>query len=632
MRLLRLVCLGVLAGTIAGCAGVSHPGFRTDVEGEATPWTDLEFNNDPTNFQFAIVSDRCGYFRPGVFGDAVTKINYMQPEFVMSVGDLIEGYTSDTVRIDAMWEEFEGIAAAFQMPFIHVPGNHDLSNDTMEIEWKERFGPPYYHFVYGDVLFLVVDTEDPPLAQVELKPDISDTQVAYFTKVLEDNPDVRWTLVFMHEPCWAGIGESKGHPAWNTIEDILKERQYTVFAGHWHHYTTYTRHNRNYYVLSTTGGSSELRGPAYGEFDHFVWVTMTDDGPIFGNILLDGVLGPEGGKGDKTITRSEVEAKLQMRYAPVFTGSDSFKSGSTTLMLSNTSPVPAEASVHFAQHPSVRVKPAAIKLRLEPGARMDVPVSLECQNAMAVAELEPATAFVSYAFNLPGKDEAEVVTRSKTLVVEQVLDVNQCTKPVAVDGRLDDWAALGHVCADPAQLEMNPKAWKGPEDSAFRFDVSYDADFVYVAVEVTDDESYLVEKEFPWNQDAVEIRLDARPEPERSMGVGDKEFEDLLIVSIIPGQSVGQIYGHDKLPEGVQAISVKTATGHVTEVAVPAAYLDGKQGGPWQAFRLNVAVDDYDAPDPDTGAPAGQNGVQLWWRPDWRTPGNHPGSGTFIRR
>ena len=68
---------------------------------------------------------------------------------------------------------------------------------------------------------------------------------------------------------------------------------------------------------------------------------------------------------------------------------------------------------------------------------------------------------------------------------------------------------------------------------------------------------------------------------------------------------------------------VRTATGHITEIAIPAAYLDAKAGGRWKEFRLNVAVNDYDTPD---------KGAQLWWRPDWRTDQTYVGSGTFRRR
>ena len=45
----------------------------------------------------------------------------------------------------------------------------------------------------------------------------------------------------------------------------------------------------NYYQLATTGGSSKMRGVEFGEFDHFVWVTMKKDGPVLANVMLDAV-------------------------------------------------------------------------------------------------------------------------------------------------------------------------------------------------------------------------------------------------------------------------------------------------------------------------------------------------------
>ena len=73
--------------------------FESGVETVKKPWTDLDFYNDPDNFQFAIVTDRNGGNRPGIFTDAVSKINLLYPEFVLSVGDLINGYTRDTAQI-----------------------------------------------------------------------------------------------------------------------------------------------------------------------------------------------------------------------------------------------------------------------------------------------------------------------------------------------------------------------------------------------------------------------------------------------------------------------------------------------------------------------------------------------------
>ena len=62
-----------------------------------------------------------------------------------------------------------------------------------------------------------------------------------------------------------------------------------MFAGHRHNYKRFERNGKLYYQLATTGGASQLRGVAQGEFDHIVWVTMKDDGPVLANLMLDGI-------------------------------------------------------------------------------------------------------------------------------------------------------------------------------------------------------------------------------------------------------------------------------------------------------------------------------------------------------
>src|SRR5205814_10080890 len=76
---------------------------------------------------------------------------------------------------------------------------------------------------------------------------------------------------------------------WIDVEKALAGRNYTVFAGHIHRYQKYVRQGMNYYQLATTGGGSRMRGVRYGEFDHLVWVTMKDSGPVLANVMLDGI-------------------------------------------------------------------------------------------------------------------------------------------------------------------------------------------------------------------------------------------------------------------------------------------------------------------------------------------------------
>ena len=254
--------------------------FQHKLETTKLPWTNKSFDNADGQFQFAIVSDRTGGHRPGVFGYALKKLNRMHPEFVMSVGDLIEGYSTDPRILDEQWMEFDSILNHLDTRFFALPGNHDISNDVMRQRWLERYGSSYYHFRYKDVLFLAFDSNDGDGVM------FSRQQLDYFKQVLTENQDVRWTLLFMHHPIW----NYRDFNGFTEIEDLLKDRPYTVFAGHNHRYFKTIRQERNYYILASTGGGSQLRGARMGEFDHVTWVTLTDKGPDLLHLQLGGLI------------------------------------------------------------------------------------------------------------------------------------------------------------------------------------------------------------------------------------------------------------------------------------------------------------------------------------------------------
>ena len=284
MRVFGKVVVCLFLCFLFGCN--SGPGdVVIDVGEGANPWTNLEFNNNPEHFQFAIVADRTGSNRAGIFADAVDKLNLLQPEFVMCVGDLIEGGIESDVEIDRQWDEFDGIVERLEMPFFYVPGNHDISNAVMLKKWGQRLGRPYYHFVYNNVLFLCLDTEDPPASATKK---LSSLQLEYFAKALAENADVSWTLVFMHEPLW--VKDYDGKAGWDDFEALLDGRQYSVFAGHYHCYEKSLHDGQRYYQLATTGGGSPLTWPLTGHFDQIMWVTMTEDGPRTACLVISGIV------------------------------------------------------------------------------------------------------------------------------------------------------------------------------------------------------------------------------------------------------------------------------------------------------------------------------------------------------
>jgi serine/threonine-protein phosphatase CPPED1 len=253
------------------------------------PWTKLELHQGADAFRFAVVSDRTGGHRSGIFSRAVRMINLLQPEFVMSVGDLIEGYSEDPGQWALEWSEFETNVDRLQMPFFFCTGNHDMSNVPMSENWKRKFGRSYYSFRFRNVLFVVLNSEEPRPKDQDYR--FSPEQQEWLRQTLQQNGGVRWTFVFFHKPVWR---EAMGDPVaqgWTPIEDALVagDRRYTVFVGHEHNYAKFVRHGREYFMLATTGGGSKMRGVDYGEFDHVAWVTMKNGQPVIANVLLDGV-------------------------------------------------------------------------------------------------------------------------------------------------------------------------------------------------------------------------------------------------------------------------------------------------------------------------------------------------------
>ncbi len=329
LTIFRVVLCQLATALLLGACTTGFDSRAAHTIEASVPRTDKPFLDNGDNFHFVVVADRTGGHRPGVFNQAMHKINLLQPEFVMSVGDLIEGYTDDETALDAQWDELDAMVNDLDMPFFYTVGNHDIGNNVMHELWLRRYGADYYHFIYKGVLFISINTEDPPVALGERelqgqdrlvkmmardpegtqkmllerskprrkdgpKPQpsevaIGDTQLRYVENTLRQNNEVRWTIIIMHKPAW-----ETDNAQFKEIEQMLADRPYTVIAGHEHYYNYTNRLGRDYLNLSTTGGVWINQGP--GNMDHITWVTMTDNGPVFGNIRLDGLTdkyGPE---------------------------------------------------------------------------------------------------------------------------------------------------------------------------------------------------------------------------------------------------------------------------------------------------------------------------------------------------
>jgi hypothetical protein len=281
-RLLPLLLLMALA---AACAGTSVK--STFSAGGPHPWTSFPAPPAPgQSLRFVVMPDRNGGERKGVFPKAVALAARQDPQFVVSVGDQISGYTSDTQVIEHQWLDFNEVIKPLPS-FFYLVGNHDNTTIYQREIWSKRFGPDYYSFNYDGALFLCLngfEAHDNHFIDWQ-KPSISRAQVEFVKKALAENPQPRWVFVFIHAPVWL---QKNPLPEFLEIESLLQPYQYTMFAGHIHRYQYTQRLGRDYITLATAGGESKLKGVPSGQFDHCLLVTMDGDKPAYRNLLLDG--------------------------------------------------------------------------------------------------------------------------------------------------------------------------------------------------------------------------------------------------------------------------------------------------------------------------------------------------------
>lgn len=626
MRPLVFVLLAFLSFACQPPSNEPSPGISATTAETAQPWTSLAALDEPDDFHFAVVTDRTGSHRAGVFAGAMPKINLLAPAFVVSVGDLIEGYTEDQAVLDREWDEMEGFIGQLEAPFFYTAGNHDMNNAVMAETWRQRFGPSYYHFKYKDVLFLVLNSE---LFGMVEDPDTpvpgpwrQEDQMAFAKQVLGQHSDVRWTIVLVHQPLWDPGPNREINGDWLAIEDLLGPRPYTVFAGHYHQYTKARRHDRNYITLATTGGGSDLRGPLWGEFDHVAMVSMTDAGPRIANLLLDGIH-------DENVatvtTRAMVEALTKaIVVKPAVADEEMFNTADAIMEITN----PTTADLHIAPHVSQRGN-FQIKglqgLTLAAGEKRTFNLALSSEKPTLYRDLKPATV----DWTLTGADATErvvqITTKTPILPLTQHPIGRTATAPT-IDGKLDDWGTLPFLVDRQGDI-ASPATETA--DISFRFGVSHDDSNLYIGVSVTDDSIVADESRIARQQDAIAIIVDTRDDDARNKSMSvvpailNGFYNEMMvqILSIAEPAEDTFVYTLKEYEKLVTSAVARTDSGYAVELAVPVAVLNKyAPNNRWHSARIGVRAYDYDE---------GEGNPQvLHWQP-YRF-GNAPLAGTHA--
>ena len=551
----------------------------------ARPWSSAPILNDPRRFHFAIVSDHTGGHRPGIWMQAVRNLNQLRPEFVMSVGDLIEGYSEDETVIQSQWQEFLGFIDQLEMRFFFVAGNHDLSNPLMHRLWRERFGPEWYSFDYQGVHFLCLCSEDPQTR-------IGEKQLAWIEQDLAEHHDARWTFVFFHKPLWtyaeraeaAGVADPTN---WKKVEKLLATRPHTVFAGHEHRYIQFNRQGRQYFQLATTGGGSLLRGKKYGEFDHVVWMTMEADGPRVANILLDGVLPAD------VVTEAEIAQfrqflnQVQLQIDPILVPpGKKVDQGQIQLRLHNRfdRTVALTGKIEGLPWRGLTLKPAELTWLVPAGETLEKTVHFQLTEELPPEQF--AMTLFKGILSVPG-EPTMTVEIEQPVTIDREFDIP--AKQIELDGNLAEWGRLDQELGAKPLLLGGPDHWIGPADASFRFALAHDAEKLYLAGEVVDD--HVVS-----GGDTFYLTLDTRPFAERVMNprLGVAAYGLEVVIPNSDGPTPVTVQTAAAVKPSASAHVRLTPKGYQLEIALDLTAVTAHQGPQWSDFMATTGLRDRD--------------------------------------
>jgi predicted phosphodiesterase len=243
----------------------------------------VRYTSSGNEFRFVILGDRTGSAIPGVYEEAWRETDRDRPDFVISVGDTIEG--GDDSTVDAEWQQIVHMLAPYRRYRLFLtPGNHDVWSAASAQAFKRYSRRPlHYSFDYHQTHFTVLDNSRSDSMPAE--------ELAYLQKDLQIHQKQPVKFVFSHRPSWI-LQVVLGNPEFPLHRLAKRYGVKYAIAGHVHEMLHFDLDGVTYLSIASSGG--HLRGSKRyenGWFFQHTLVTVRGNSAEFEIKELDPPLG-----------------------------------------------------------------------------------------------------------------------------------------------------------------------------------------------------------------------------------------------------------------------------------------------------------------------------------------------------
>ena len=338
----------ILSLALVQNASAQPPAMTTRVDAKAVVVPEAD-----DVFHFVIYGDRTGGEPAGlkILEQAVVDTNLLDPDLVMTVGDLIQGYNTTEDWVPEA-EEYKSIMDKLNMNWYPVAGNHDIywkGKDKPlghhESNYEKHFGPLWYSFAHKNCGFIVLysDEGDPKTDRKGFhdfqQQQMSESQLEFLDKALQELKDKDHVLVFIHHPRW--IEERYQGSNWPTVHKklVTAGNVKACFGGHIHLLSYGAKDSIEYFTLGATGGHIQGDIPDAGFLHHMNVVSVRKDKVSVSSIPVGAVFDPK-----KFTAEFHAAVQLARSVAPVQTSpaleisADGAVQGDVVMEIKNPSP------------------------------------------------------------------------------------------------------------------------------------------------------------------------------------------------------------------------------------------------------------------------------------------------------
>lgn len=219
--------------------------FPLSREGAAGEQFSCAVLGDPQTYS----NEQVGWLRDGVFSDILND-DYDQNDCLIQLGDVVG---DDLYLLNRTLE----LGSVLGMPQWLVVGNHDIdfdveTNENKTDTWRQIYGPRYYAFEQGNVLFIALDNiyypcgeEDAARGRMNCAEDrapsyngrLTETQFSWLEGLIENTPEDRLIVFNTHIPFVSFVDARSGQHQTDEltrIYDLVEGREALSLSGHTH--------------------------------------------------------------------------------------------------------------------------------------------------------------------------------------------------------------------------------------------------------------------------------------------------------------------------------------------------------------------------------------------------------------